>query len=322
MTLDFVRYHLNFGVDLMYLYFDDPNDPALAALADEERVVLQPCDAAHWKHLGLAGTPLSIEQRLRANGKDALRKARARGADWLIHIDADELLHAEVPLVEVLAAVPARCEVLLLPLREAVPSRPDHRRPFREITGFKITGIKPRAWRRYRIRQASKPQWRKHRRRLRLARITRCPTIIDGEYFRGSIMPRAITRLATDAEVLPVSGPVATGRNRPKAQITNRAAVLHFDAYDFDAWHRKWEFRLDGTGRATALRPARRASKAEFDKAHALGDATQLEHLYRRWHMISSWESRVLRSLGLLRTIRIDPALFATPDRSGPEAMD
>ena len=37
-TLDFVNYHLNIGIDHMYMFFDDPKDVAINILSKYEDV--------------------------------------------------------------------------------------------------------------------------------------------------------------------------------------------------------------------------------------------------------------------------------------------
>lgn len=43
-TLSFVNYHLNIGIDHMFLFFDNPDDEAIDALKDYKRVTCFGCD--------------------------------------------------------------------------------------------------------------------------------------------------------------------------------------------------------------------------------------------------------------------------------------
>ena len=43
ITLTFVAWYLEQGAQKIYLYFDDPGDPALEILAGMDRVVATPC---------------------------------------------------------------------------------------------------------------------------------------------------------------------------------------------------------------------------------------------------------------------------------------
>jgi len=53
-TRAFVGYHLRAGIDHMFLYFDDPRDPAISRLQTEDRVTCVRCDEEHWKSRGIA----------------------------------------------------------------------------------------------------------------------------------------------------------------------------------------------------------------------------------------------------------------------------
>ncbi|MCJ7726070.1 MAG: glycosyltransferase family 2 protein, partial [Acidimicrobiia bacterium] len=171
VTWSFVTYHLNLGIDHMYVFLDDPADPAGPRLAELPGVTVVKCDAAHWARLGLdGGRDAPIEARILANTNEAFRRARSEGFDWFVHLDVDELIHVPIGVQRLLDAAPGRIDALLLPLLEAVPRRPDHLRPFEEITAFKSAGLKRNVWRRYRIPAARAPQWNRYQRRLRVAR--------------------------------------------------------------------------------------------------------------------------------------------------------
>ena len=60
----FVNYHLNIGVDHIYLFFDDPTDAAADALARRARVTAVRCD------LGPGIPPTTLHPTVRStNGK-------------------------------------------------------------------------------------------------------------------------------------------------------------------------------------------------------------------------------------------------------------
>jgi len=323
MTLDSVHYHLNLGVDKMYLFFDDPGDVAVERFAGEARVTVMRCDEKHWRSVGLAGDEAStIENRQSANTTAALAMARAAGHDWLIHLDGDGLICSSVPL-PTLTNVPDEIDVVLVPLMEAVPDRLDHIHPFREVRDFKTTGLKQNVWRRY-----SFPQTQRHRsqhdpfeRALRWARRFRVRAAMGDEYFRGATAPRPLIRVTDKVESVRVLGPTLAGDLTPRAMVTNHAALLHFDAYDFEVWRLKWKRRLDGTASAERMRPARRRLKRQFDVAFDAGDEQTLQEMFRQWHMATWRERMVLRSLGLLRRISLDQRLFELPSDGGSASL-
>jgi hypothetical protein len=135
-TRVFVGYHLRAGIDHMFLYFDDPRDPAIPHLRTDDRVTCVRCDEGHWLGRGVApDAPIQTKQM--SNATAAFRRARKAGIEWLVHLDGDELLHAPASLKALFEASPAQAEVVVFPTKEAVPQRRQYERPFRDITLFK-----------------------------------------------------------------------------------------------------------------------------------------------------------------------------------------
>lgn len=146
----FTKYHLALGFDNIFLFADDPADPARPAAASDSRVVVVPRDAElrrRWQethtyqHAGWARAYMEREVMARQtlNVAVAVEMARERHIDWLLHIDADELFHCRHATV---AEHFSRLSHLgLASVRylnhEAVPERPDVVDCFREVTLFK-----------------------------------------------------------------------------------------------------------------------------------------------------------------------------------------
>ncbi len=109
----FVAHHLWLGASEIWLYFDDPDDPAIAAVAGIAQVRAVPCTpamkAAHSNRSG------SHESRQKANANHAYHRTQA---NWMIHLDADEMIEADRPLAALLAS--ARDDVVRLPPFEAL----------------------------------------------------------------------------------------------------------------------------------------------------------------------------------------------------------
>ena len=98
----FISHHLKLGFSQLYLFFDDPDDPALdvalaaaaggsvtpivrnAALEAEQRV-----RCSLYNKLCTA-IPTEIMARQQLNCETAAQRAVAAGIDWLLHIDVDE----------------------------------------------------------------------------------------------------------------------------------------------------------------------------------------------------------------------------------------
>lgn len=121
-VLAFVAHHLALGASRIWLYFDDPDDPAFARIAGLPRVTATRCTAWFWAIRG--GRPARHQRRQVHCGRDAQRKCRL---DWLGHIDVDEFLHASYPMAEVLADIPAEVPSVRMESFEAMhnPNLPD-----------------------------------------------------------------------------------------------------------------------------------------------------------------------------------------------------
>ena len=141
-TLMFVNYHLNIGVDHLYLFFDDPTDAAADALVQRRRVTCVRCDLEYWNGSN-SPTHRSINERQRVNAHAGLDLARRAGFDWIVHMDSDELLHSEKRLDERLAEVPREVHALKFPTMEGWS------------TGSNITGHS----RRFRSSRCIRPAW-------------------------------------------------------------------------------------------------------------------------------------------------------------------
>lgn len=133
----FVAWYLSLGAAQVFLYCDRPDDPVQPMLAHLARVIVVPCDAAHWLRLGKS-RPRRHEVRQVRNAQDA--DARA-STDWILHCDADEFVWPGRPVADVLGGVLPDTDCLVLPVAERVqgPDGPGasifagaFRRPFRE----------------------------------------------------------------------------------------------------------------------------------------------------------------------------------------------
>jgi hypothetical protein len=114
-TLAFVAHHLSLGASRLWIYFDDPNDPAFDLIAHLPRVKAIRCTDWYWAIRG--GKAANHRRRQVLNARDAQRKCRL---DWLGHIDVDEFLCAFRPVGSVLADIPADVPNVLMDAFEAM----------------------------------------------------------------------------------------------------------------------------------------------------------------------------------------------------------
>jgi hypothetical protein len=167
-TIRYVDYHLNTGIDHLFLFFDDPTDPALDALAAYPNVTCIRCDDRYWSNSGFTVMPSDLNRKQIINANVGLRLAREIGIAWITHIDSDELLYAEKGIATALSRIAPHVEVISFQVLEAVPEQLEYECMFAEVRLFKRT----------------------HRRLNRLffalAKALGCKSAFyNGEYFRG-----------------------------------------------------------------------------------------------------------------------------------------
>lgn len=279
--LDFTHYHFNAGTDWIILFFDDPQDPAADLLSGNERITVIRCDRSFWASQGIE-RPASIEHRQLINANLGLLWARQRQFDWIIHIDSDELLHADADLHDVLMA--ARAPVVRFAMKEAVAERASYSSRF-DSTLF---------------REPCSPG-----RLESLSPEVRSAILFEGEYFRAHKASKVAVRVHSPVQIMGIHGP----REPPLPECTSeQITLLHYDCVGFDDWRSKWERRLDGSGTAAWMRPAR-ARQLELFKA-AYGKPTEERELYARLYIVGDAQRRQLIELGLMSVISHSPEKF------------
>jgi hypothetical protein len=121
-VLAFVAHHLSLGCARIWLYFDDPEDPAFDAIADLPHVTAVRCDAEHWEKLRMRH-----DRHQNRQVRNAQATWKACRLPWLGHIDLDEFLWPSLPVSEILASLPPDQLTLRMEPFEAMhdPALPD-----------------------------------------------------------------------------------------------------------------------------------------------------------------------------------------------------
>ena len=111
----FIDVYRRLGADKIHLYYDDPG---LAFSFGGPDLIETVCNAAHWK----GKRAKAVEKRQMAN---ATLAARVSTADWVLHCDIDEHLHAGRRIADILGQVPATCGCYTaLPVEAVFITRP------------------------------------------------------------------------------------------------------------------------------------------------------------------------------------------------------
>ena len=215
----FVAQHAYLGASEIWLYFDDPDDPAIAAVEKLPQVRVVRCTEAHKAvHSNKAGTH---EGRQKANANHAYAQT---GADWIIHLDADEMVQADRPVPAVLAD--AQGDVLRLA-------------PF-EAMHYRKAAVNGRPAHYFRGALPDTPQGRAAGERA-YGRFA--GTLASGMLSHAAGKHFVRTGLA-DAE-LSIHAPFI-GDKRAKADTAQDARLLHFHGADYDDWRAQLDRRLAG----------------------------------------------------------------------------
>ncbi|WP_341367014.1 glycosyltransferase family 2 protein [Yoonia sp. BS5-3] len=117
----FVAWYLHLGASEIWLYFDRPDDPAAADVAEMPGVEVIACDAVHWRRLGKS-RPQKHQIRQMRNAGDAYRRSHA---DWVLHVDADEYLRPGGSVGECLHQLGPQTQVGVVPVAERIFSDPE-----------------------------------------------------------------------------------------------------------------------------------------------------------------------------------------------------
>lgn len=294
VLVEWAAYHLNSGIDEMHIFFDDPQDPAIALLEPHPSITCYRCDAQFWRDL-VEPMKREVPDVVPEKQHIMLRYLLGRtdlNIDWLAHIDSDELIWAPGDLR---TALHQQCRegldhVQMLPL-EAVPPRPQMQDPFREVTVFKEH--KPKEYVEARERGVTAP-------------------FRTGKLFRGHRRGKALVRFGAIKTMRvhgPTLGTLASGRIA--SETADDLWILHYDAGSFDEWFTKWQnFAVYGDH----VGPMRIRQSQRFAAAAALPKRRErmkaLRQLYRREYMLRPQDEKILRELGLVRTVALDPDLF------------
>lgn len=108
-VLDFAAYHLDLGADDITIFLDDANADTADALSTHPNVHCILTDEENWQER-VGRRPVKHQVRQVRNASYHYR--RASHLDWIAHIDVDEFICADRPIINVLSEAPADAKAL------------------------------------------------------------------------------------------------------------------------------------------------------------------------------------------------------------------
>ncbi len=264
-------YHHHLGVDVAYVYADDPADTTLETVRDLPFVCPRstvPADKyrGHPAFADLAESYQYVPSRQVLNVFDAMGEARADELDWLFHLDPDELLCLDLEatrpgdLPARLSALPPGVEMVWFEPLEVVQTGSAYDNVFAEAVLFKrpIRGI---------ARTVDNP-------------VTGSPVSISSYY--GHVAGKSGVKLSADAR--PANPHRFVRADGASLSAETVGHLLHYFAYDFDDFHKKllhMKSQSDVLRGGAQRTPQKRLWKAIMNGPDMSREA--LEDYYRRW---------------------------------------
>ncbi|MCB6177688.1 glycosyltransferase family 2 protein [Rhodobacter sp. Har01] len=271
-VLAFIAHHLDLGAARIWVYFDDPDDPAFATVSRIRGVTAIRCTAQHWAQGN--GRP---ERHQNRQARNAARTYRLCELPWLGHIDVDEFLLPDRPMGEILAALPAPQSMLRVEPFEALhdPALPDDiftARAFRGPLKQRFAFLHGPIFGRF------------------------APMLTDG--MLSHVVGKVFFRTGIKGLTPRLHGASRNGERVPGLPVDPRVKLLHFHAQDRAAWIAALPFRLQRG--AYQKRDAMRAALAG-------ASPEEVEAFYRETQMLSAEKAAMLRSEG--RLVEVDLSL-------------
>ena len=271
----FVAGNLAGGVDHLFVFLDAA-DPEVRAFLDEHPHVTCVRTDKSWWH-GDRPEQLNVRQRINANVVKALL-SRFDWADWVFHIDADEIVQIDR---EVLTRVPAETRVVKLAPLEAVSRKHWDGDP----TWFKRLLDKDDLVLLQTLGVLDKPS--------------------NGAYFHGHVDGKSGVRPCLDLWLTLHHG-VDADRNEVASYSHDGLRLLHYESFSGEDFVRKWTSIL-AAGPMANFRPAREPTAVALRTliGKGLTEEQAAPYLMRIFERTTEDDFETLRDLGLL--VEADP---------------
>jgi len=295
----------------MFIFFDDPNDPAIEHLKDLKKVTCIKCTPDFWLKFTSITNP-DFMSRLHKSGDYGLELARKAEYDWVIRIDTDELIYTELPLTQILENTCEKIDCLHFQVLETVPDIINTQNYFQDINTFKV--CYKRINYRFRISLITLSK-------LYLYQILyycrKIMTILMGSnyfrdrtYFNGHIAGKTAFRSSSDVLSTGSHFPISSKSNKLTLEYSNDFYILHYDSCNFEIWNYKWYRRLMGTAKGASFRPDRKKIFSKYKEIIEKKSTTELENYYNKLYLIPEHDKKILLKCGLLKIITLKKEYF------------
>ena len=323
-----VKYHRFIGAERILIYDDGSTDGTAETVGDLPGVCFQPSvpfeKYAHLHHFteGINYPKSDYQFRMMLNAYDALLKCREQSIDWLIMLDADELVSPHEAYVypeqlnDLLATIPYNVQEVRFPTLEVVQRQFQYKDVFQDETLFKRRldrtdfGIEASGYKGI-IRRLFSYE-RKARRLLPMSKDARHQLVdnptpirrqlfhpIENRYvvsngFYGHLYGKTAVR--TNLDVWPVDTHFFKSVNGERLKAVCRGNLLHYQFHSFTEFVSKPAKHPlpELLASVPYLNPVKRMF---FEIMHDKSlSERELEDYYQRWVMFSDAEIKKLRA--------------------------
>lgn len=294
--LNFAAYHLDLGAHRLFIYLDDPDPVAFAALKAHPKIRVKTCDPAYWKQLN-TWRPAKHQVRQCLNATNAYGKAR--DVDWLAHIDVDEFIFSSNDLTDCLDAISADTPTARMRPVEALAGDPDHYKAFI-----------PNGPRRNQIVDRIYPEF--------------------GRYLRGGFLSHVAGKIflrtgLSDIEFRIHSAARQDDLIREDLEL-DQVVLCHRHAPSWEIWRAHFAYRHDKGAYRADLPPARGSEPAQINLHQMLASVLEnagevgLRTFFEETALATPTLLETLEAHGLL--LRCDLALDEKREKHFPEHAD
>ena len=296
---EFVEYYLKNGINKLFLFFDDPNDPSLKLYKDDKRVISISCSNEYWAfqkngQFEKLDTSIII-YRQRINASYALELARESGISWLCHIDIDEIIYPVKRLKQFLGRT--HFKSIRFTVMEAVPETLKSPAYISDIRLFK----KPAS-----LYFPTMLRYPFNSLKLIIARSIglRLFFEINNDYFRGHMKSKMCFRTDLPIKEVRIHKPVY--RRKVITYRTLRILLLHYEGIDHVKWVEKWRDRIRSSNLRNAYRPSTfRLLQKITELSLSNPSEEDFINLYMKLYLFQKKDKRLLVIFGLIK--RVNP---------------